>query len=109
MPKTVLTTEATLTERYQNTVPAPVRKALHLKKGDKVRYTIEEDGRIYLSRADQPEDDPVLGQFLNFLAEDMSNHPDRLQNVSPTLANRINSLVDDIEIDLDAPLSDEDE
>jgi len=109
MSRAVLTEEATLTERYQNTVPATVRKVLHLKKGDKVRYTIDDNGHVSLSRADQIEEDPVLGQFLNFLAEDMGNNPGRLQGVSPTLADRIHSLVGGIEVDLDAPLSSEDE
>ena len=61
MANPILVSESTLTDRYQTTVPGPVRKALHLHKREKIRYTIQPDG----------------------------------------------SLVGDINIDLDAPLDDE--
>ena len=48
----ILYAASTLTERYQNTVPAVVRKALHLKKGDQVRYAVSDIGEVKLSRAD---------------------------------------------------------
>ncbi|SET71187.1 type II toxin-antitoxin system PrlF family antitoxin [Thalassotalea agarivorans] len=105
----ILYAEATLTERYQNTVPAAVRKALHLEKGDKVRYAVSDTGEVKLSRADSEQADPVIGQFLSFLADDMQNHPDRLQAVTPALRGRIDALVGDMDVDLDAPLSEEDE
>ena len=102
-------TESTLTDRYQTTVPAPVRKALGLNKRDKISYTIEPDGKVVMSRAETKESDPILGKFLNFLARDMEKNPQHIQVISSDLANRIQSLVSDVEIDLDAPLSDEDE
>ncbi len=68
-------TESTLTDRYQTTVPAPVRKALGLNKRDKISYTIEPDGKVVMSRAEQQESDPILGKFLNFLARDMEKIP----------------------------------
>ena len=102
-------TESTLTDRYQTTVPAPVRKALGLNKRDKINYTIEPDGKVVMSRAETKESDPILGKFLNFLARDMEKNPQHIQVISSDLANRIQSLVSDVEIDLDAPLSDEDE
>ena len=108
MPE-ILYTEATLTERYQNTVPAVVRKALHLKKGDQVRYAISDNGEVTLSRADPEQADPVIGQFLSFLANDMQKHPDHLQTFTPALRGRIDALVGDMDVDLDAPLSEGDE
>lgn len=102
-------TESTLTDRYQTTVPAPVRKALGLNKRDKISYTIEPDGKVVMSRAQQQEEDPVLGRFLNFLAADMEKNPQHLQAISSDLVDHIQSLVSEVEIDLDAPLSDEDE
>lgn len=33
--------ESTLTDRYQTTIPEPIRKALGLNKRDKIRYTIQ--------------------------------------------------------------------
>lgn len=56
-----------------------------------------------------PEDEPVLNQFLGLLAHDMTNHPERLQIVDVGLVTLINSLASNIEIDLDAPLSADDE
>jgi antitoxin PrlF len=84
MPE-ILYAEATLTERYQNTVPAVVRKALHLKKGDQVRYAVSDTGEVKLSRADSEQADPVIGQFLSFLANDMQKHPEHLQALTPAL------------------------
>ena len=103
-----LQSESTLTDRYQTTIPEIVRKALRLDKRDKIRYTIQSDGQVIISRANQPEDDPVLGSFLKFLARDISENPQYVQAISSDLVNRIQSLVADVEIDLDAPLPDED-
>ena len=105
-----LQVESTLTDRYQTTVPETVRRALRLKKRDKIQYLIRPGGEVVLTRASDDEiDDPVLGQFLGFLAQDMSAHPQRLQAVDLALIERIKSLVADADINLDAPLSQEDE
>lgn len=106
----ILEIESTLTDRYQTTVPETVRRALKLGKRDKIHYTIRPDGEVVLSRAAPAEgDDPLLGQFLQFLARDIADHPDRLDALDAGLVQRIRSLVDDIEVDLDAPLSADDE
>ena len=109
MTNPLLTTESTLTDRYQTTIPASIREALHLGKREKIRYTIQSDGNILLSRADQNETDPALDSFLTFLANDIQNHPERLTAVTPELISCIQSLIGKVDIDLDAPLSDEDE
>mgnify|MGYP000005736772 CR=1 FL=1 len=101
--------ESTLTDRYQTTVPDTVRKALGLNKRDKIRYTIQPNGQVLLSRVEQPEDDPVLEQFLSFIAHDLTNNPQRLQAISSATVNRIHFLVERVDLDLDAPLYDEDE
>jgi antitoxin PrlF len=101
--------ESTLTDRYQTTIPDAVRKVLGLKKRDKICYTIEPDGRVLISRANQTESDPILGQFLNFLAQDIEKNPRHLQAISSDLVTHVLSLVDEVDLDLDAPLSDEDE
>lgn len=109
MPAT-LEVDSTLTDRYQTTVPETVRRALKLGKRDKIHYTIRPDGEVVLTRAvPAAGDDPLLGQFLGFLARDIANHPERLQSVDAGLVQRIRSLVGDIEVDLDAPLSADDE
>ena len=107
-----LDVESTLTDRYQTTVPETVRRALRLGKRDKIRYSIRPSGEVVLTRSTSPEgleaDDPVLGQFLGFLARDMASHPERLQAVDAGLVDRLQSLVGGIEVDLDAALSADD-
>jgi antitoxin PrlF len=106
----ILEVESTLTERYQTTVPETVRRALRLGKRDKIRFTIRPDGDIVLTRAAvATSEDPVMGHFLNFLAYDMTTHPERLASIDTGLIQRIQALVGDLEVDLDAALTAEDE
>ena len=108
MPAT-LEVESTLTDRYQTTVPETVRRALRLGRRDKIHYTIRPGGEVVLTRAKAFDgDDPVLGRFLDFLAHDIASHPERLQAVDASLAQRLQSLVGGIEVDLDAVLSADD-
>lgn len=107
---TNLEAESTLTDRYQTTVPETVRRALRLGKRDKIHYSIRPGGEVVLSRAQSVEgDDPVLGEFLSFLARDIANHPERLQAVDAILEQRIGSLVGSVEVDLEGRLSADDE
>ncbi|MET0506477.1 MAG: type II toxin-antitoxin system PrlF family antitoxin, partial [Luteibacter sp.] len=46
---TFLEVDAALTDRYQTTVPEPVRRVLNLRKRDRVRYEITADGRVELT------------------------------------------------------------
>lgn len=109
MPAT-LEVESTLTDRYQTTVPETVRRALRLGKRDKIHYSIRPTGEVVLTRVDASEgNDPVLGQFLGFLARDIASHPERLQAVDAGLVQRLHFLVGDVEVDLDAALSADDE
>jgi antitoxin PrlF len=102
--------ESTLTDRYQTTVPETVRRALHLSKRDKLHYSIRSNGEVILSRAAAQEGaDPVLDHFLNFLTKDMINHPERLLFLDVSLQQRIQALVQNVELDLNAPLSEDDE
>lgn len=105
-----LEVESTLTDRYQTTVPEMVRRSLRLGKRDKVHYSIRPNGEVVLSRAEVSEtDDPVLGQFLGFLSRDMAEHPNRLQALDVSFVQRLQSLTLDIEVDLEEPLSADDE
>lgn len=104
--------ESTLTDRYQTTVPETVRRALKLGKRDKIHYTIRPSGEVVLTRVEASDgDDPVLGQFLGFLAADITRHPERLQAVDAGLVQRLQALVGgvDVDLDLDAALSEDDE
>ena len=105
-----LEVESTLTDRYQTTVPETVRRALRLGKRDKIHYTIRPGGEVVLTRAEASEgDDPVLGDFLGFLARDIANHPERLQALDVGLVQRLQALVGDVAVDFDAALSPNDE
>jgi antitoxin PrlF len=105
-----LEVESTLTDRYQTTVPETVRRALKLGKRDKIHYTIRPSGEVLLKRAQAPhEEDPVLGQFLDFLTAEISHHPERLQAVDAGRLQRLQSLVGGVDVDLDAALSADDE
>jgi antitoxin PrlF len=107
---TILEVESTLTDRYQTTVPETVRRALKLGKRDKLHYSVRPSGEVILTRAEVPDgDDPILGQFLTFLARDIAKHPERLQAIDTGFVQRVQSLTEGIEIDLDAPLSADDE
>lgn len=103
----LLKTTSTLTDRYQTTIPESVRELLHLNKRDKISYTIEENGKVLISRAS--ENDPVLNEFLNFLASDIRNNPSNVKSFDQALVDRARSLTAGVDIDLDAPLDDKDE
>ena len=106
----ILELESTLTDRYQTTVPETVRRALQLGKRDKIHYTIRPGGEVVLTRAESTEeDDPVLGAFLGFLSRDIASHPERLQAIDASFVQHLQSLTGGIEVDLDAPLSADDE
>ncbi len=102
--------ESTLTDRYQTTVPDVVRRTLRLRKRDKIRYVVQPDGAVLLTRAEATEEnDPVVGKFLAFLAHDMEAQPTQIRGISPALMRRARSLVKGVKVDLDAPLPPEDE
>ena len=105
----MLQAESTLTDRYQTTVPDVVRKALGLSKRDKICYLIQTDGTVTIIRSEDSKDDPILTKFLNFLAQDMEHNPQHLQPISTETLQHVQSLVGEVDIDLDAPLADEDE
>ena len=105
----MLESESTLTSRYQTTIPQIVRKILGLYKNDKLKYTLNQDGSVLLSKLENKEEDPVLEQFLAFLANDISKNPHNLQAMNFDLVQKAHSLAGGIEIDLNSSLSDEDE
>ena len=106
----ILSAESTLTDRYQTTVPDAVRKALHLDKRDRLRYTVLADGVVQLSRLDANDDvDPAISGFLNFLANDMIAHPQHLQPMTTALRGQIQQLTAGVRVDLNDALAPEDE
>ncbi|MEZ5435665.1 MAG: type II toxin-antitoxin system PrlF family antitoxin [Pseudomonadales bacterium] len=105
-----LDVESTLTDRYQTTVPETVRRALKLGKRDKIHYSIQPNGEVVLTRASTTDNnDPALNSFLALLSRDIAQHPERLQTLSAPLVQHLQSLTNGIEIDINAPLSADDE
>lgn len=98
-----------LTDRYQTTVPSGVRKQLKLSKGDQIRYCTESSGRVYIEPVHAKEGDPALGAFLDFVEADIKTHPERLRAFDGALHDRLKALVGDVDVDLDEPLSTDDE
>jgi antitoxin PrlF len=102
--------ESTLTDRYQTTVPESVRRALKLGKRDKIHYAILPNGAVLMTRAANiPGEDPALQPFLNLLARDIASHPERLEALDRGWLHRLRALVGDMAVDLEAPLSADDE
>lgn len=104
-----LKVESTLTDKYQTTVPGVVRKALGLKKRDRISYTILPDGDVLLRRASDTAEDPAIGAFLAFLVQDIRQSPGHVRGLDAPLRARLAELVDGVDADLDAALSPEDE
>lgn len=104
----ILEAESTLTDRYQTTVPEPVRRALGLQKRDAIHYELMPDGQVRISRAVERNADPVVSSFLALLEADMTSGGS-VQRANADLVARIQQLVEGVEIDLEAPLDPEDE
>lgn len=100
---------STLTKRFKTTIPSGVRKQLKLGKGDRIRYCTEPTGRIFIEAVRASEDGPALGAFLDFIETDITVHPERLRALDGGLHDRIRALVGDVEVDLERPLSPDDE
>ncbi|MCA1769531.1 MAG: type II toxin-antitoxin system PrlF family antitoxin [Halomonas sp.] len=102
--------DSTLTDRYQTTVPASVRRALKLKRRDRIHYTIRSDGKVLLTRArDKSSQDPVMTSFLAFLERDMQERPENIRPVTASTFAEAERLTSGIEVDLDEELSEDDE
>jgi antitoxin PrlF len=107
----VIEAESSLTDRYQTTVPETVRRALKLGKRDKIHYKVKPTGEVVMERAAAADDeeDPAFGPFLNLLARDIEKRPDMLRSFSPEFVQRVQALTKDVQIDLEAALSSDDE
>jgi antitoxin PrlF len=112
MSEPLLEVQSTLTDRYQTTVPDPVRRALKLSRRDRIVYRVQDNGTVTIARADElstGEDDPVVEAFLDFLARDMTTHPQKITALDADFVARIRALTGDVAIDLDEPLSEDDD
>ena len=89
-------------------MPDAVRRALKLSKRDRIRYLVQSNGSVLLQRADEPSD-PVLESFLEFMAQDITTHPQHIRAIDTALANRMRALTKGVTVDLDAALDPADE
>ncbi|MCK0744894.1 type II toxin-antitoxin system PrlF family antitoxin [Chromohalobacter nigrandesensis] len=108
---TVIEDDSTLTDRYQTTVPASIRRALKLKRRDRLHYTVRPNGEVVLSRAgDEPSQDPVVAGFLAFLERDLQAHPENIRPATTSTFAEAERLTSGIEVDLDEtlPVDDDD-
>jgi antitoxin PrlF len=105
----IVKAESTLTDRYQTTIPDIVRQTLGLEKRDKIQYIIQNDGTVAITRGSAINQDPLVEKFLQFLAQDIQQNPQSIQTITNSKIEHIRSLVGNLEVDLDAPLIDEEE
>lgn len=98
-----------LTERYQTTVPSAVRKRLKLNKGDQIRFGIAADGRVYIEPVRDEGGDPTITALLDSIEADIMAHPERVRVFGGTMHDRLKALVGDIDVDLEQPVSPDDE
>ena len=85
--------ESSLTDRYQTTVPARIRKLLGLNKRDKLEWILDESGGVRVSKSNPTElehSDSTIDAWLEFLAKDMANHP---ENLVPLTAEMYEDIV----------------
>src|SRR5665213_1013999 len=102
----LLEISAAITERGQTTVPAAIRKMLALGKRDQVVFRVLADGAVVIAKKQEHRDDsdPVIGNFLEFLARDMASNPARIRPAPRSLIARAKRLVRGVKVDLSAAL-----
>ncbi len=73
--------------------------------------TGEPKSRNHIDQTTVPEadGDPTLEPFLHFLAQDIAQHPEHLQTLDASLLQRVQTFTQGMAVDLDAPLSADDE
>ena len=81
-----------------------------LKPADKVRYVLMDDKTVVLTRSEDggERSDPVIDDFMAFLATDMQENPSNVRPVRQDLLSRARDLTDGVTIDLDAPVETDD-
>ncbi|CAA9344450.1 MAG: hypothetical protein AVDCRST_MAG68-3273 [uncultured Gemmatimonadetes bacterium] len=91
-----------VTSRAQTTLPSGVRKALGLRAGDQIAYTIEGDQAVIRKLSD--EEDPALSGFLDLLERDIAKNKGRVLFATQDFADYLAELTEGVEVDYDAPI-----
>lgn len=102
----LLKEESTITAKGQTTVPKSVRQALGVDYGGRIAFVVDDQRRVYLQKAEIEETaDPVIGRFLEFLAQDMAQHPETsVVSFPKALLDRARALTKGMTVDLDAEI-----
>lgn len=95
----VLEKEAKVTAQGQITVPAQIREVLGVEPGGHVTFAVEADGTVIVRGGDEP--DPSIGAFLEFLAEDIRQHPQNVRPLAASLEASLRELTAETVIDRD--------
>jgi antitoxin PrlF len=104
----ILEIPATITARGQTTVPAAIRKMLGLGRSGRVVFRGLADGTVVIVKKHDDDEDPVIGKFLSFLAQEMTKEPRRIRPVRRDVIDRGKALVAGVNVDLDSALPDND-
>jgi antitoxin PrlF len=99
---------STLTDKYQTTVPKPIRRVLGLNKRDQLAYRVSSHGEVVLVRRAKEDEhvDPVVSGLLDLIESDMATHRENLHPATTVLRARALALTAGIEYDINAPLED---
>lgn len=102
----LLKEESTITAKGQTTVPKSVRQALGVDYGGRIAFVVDEHHRVYVQKADAEEaEDPVVGRFLEFIAQDMVKHPEKsIVSFPQALLDRASALTQGMIVDLDVEI-----
>lgn len=103
----VLKEISTITAKGQTTVPKSVRQALGVNHGDQIAFYVDDERGVTVRREEAADADPVIDNFLTFLAKDMQARPEALTIFPQPLADRIAKLVEGMDVDPDATIEGE--
>jgi len=99
----VLEEVSTITAKGQTTVPKSVRKLLGIDVGGQIAFRVEGQ-RVTLVSVGEAHEDPVVGKFLDFIAQDIVQRPEAVKPLSREFAARMASLTKGKKVELDAPI-----
>ena len=101
----LLKEESTITAKGQTTVPKAVRQALGVDYGGRIAFFVDDARRVYVEKAMEEVNDPVVDRFLELLARDMTKHPGTsIVPLPATLRDRMAALVGNMDVGLDAEI-----
>jgi antitoxin PrlF len=94
-----------ITGKGQVTIPKSVREALGVEYGGRVAFYVDENLDVSIRKELEDEDDPLIGGFLDFLADDMRRNPENIRDFPPALGERMVALTNGMTVDTDEEIS----